>query len=121
LHRQVSDTWPLVRRLLADDLYAARYRALLKEATGGLAASDAFERRARALHGMIAPAVTAEQPTHTTISSPEAFARSLDGPDGLIARLRGRIQSVGVALAESAPVPPKPAGERRPPTSEGGR
>jgi hypothetical protein len=102
LHRQVSDTWPLVRRLLADDVYAARYRALLQEATGGLSAPDAFERRARALHALIAPAVAAERPTHRTVSSREAFDRSLDGPDGLIARLRGRIETVRLALAEPA-------------------
>jgi hypothetical protein len=102
LHRQVNDNWPLVRRLLADDVYASRYRALLKEATVGLAAPAAFEPRARALHEMIAPAVAAERPTHTTVSSRDAFARALDGPDGLTARLRGRIETVAAALAETA-------------------
>lgn len=102
LHRQANDNWPLVRRLLADDVYAARYRALLKEATGGLAEPDAFERRARTLHTMIAPAVADERPTHTTVGSRAAFERALDGPDGLIARLRGRIEAVGAALAPTA-------------------
>jgi hypothetical protein len=99
LHQQVGDNWPLIQRLLADDVYAARYRSALEGALDGLLAPEAFERRARALHALIASAVLAERPTHTTISSADAFKTALDGPDGLIARLRARQDEVRIALA----------------------
>jgi hypothetical protein len=44
--------------------------------------------------------VLAERPTHTTISSADAFKTALDGPDGLIARLRARQDAVRAALAQ---------------------
>jgi hypothetical protein len=67
---------------------------------GGLLAPEAFDRRARALHALITSAVLAERPTHTTISSADAFKTALDGPDGLIARLRARQDAVRAALAQ---------------------
>jgi hypothetical protein len=102
LHRSAGDGWPLISRLLADDVYAARYRAHLQHALGGLLEPGAFERRARELHRMITPAIVGaqgERPTHSTISSPEAFTRVLDGNDGLVARLRARQEAVRAALA----------------------
>jgi hypothetical protein len=102
LHRSAGDGWPLISRLLADDVYAARYRAHLQQALGGLLEPDAFERRARDLHRMITPAVIGDQgerPTHSTIGSREAFARALDGNEGLVARVRARQEAVRSALA----------------------
>jgi hypothetical protein len=103
LHRQVGEEWPLIRRILEDDVYAARYREALEHALGGLLAPEAFERRARALHALIANAALAERPTHTTISSPEAFQTALDGPNGLIGQLKARQDAVRAALAEARP------------------
>jgi len=102
LHRNAGDRWPLIGRLLADDVYAARYRTQLQHALGGLVEPGAFERRARDLHRMITPAVVGEQgerPTHSTISSREAFVRALDGAEGLVARLRARQEAVRSALS----------------------
>jgi hypothetical protein len=102
LHRSAGDGWPLISRLLADDVYAARYRAHLQHALGGLIEPGAFERRARELHRMIAPAIVGEQgerPTHSTVSSREAFSRALDGDGGLVARLRARQAAVRSAIA----------------------
>jgi hypothetical protein len=82
-------------------VYAARYRTALERALNGLLAPEAFERRARELHALIASAALAEQPTHTTISSAEAFKAALDGPDGLIARLRARQEAVRTALTQA--------------------
>jgi hypothetical protein len=101
LHRQVGQEWPLIRRLLDDEVYATRYREELERALRGLLAPEAFERRARALHALIAPAAIAERPTHTTIGSPDAFRSALDGPEGLIARLRARQDVIRTALAEA--------------------
>lgn len=101
LHRQVGDAWPLIQRFLADEVYAARYRELLEYSLGGLFAPDALAARARDLHTLIAPYIVGEQgerATHTTISSPEAFNTSLDGPDGLLARVQQRQDAVRAAL-----------------------
>ena len=101
LHRQVGNDWPLIQRLLSDEVYAARYRSALARALDGLLAPEAFERRARSLHALIASAVLAERPTHTTISSADAFKTALDGPDGLIARLRARQDEVRTAVTQA--------------------
>ena len=104
LHRSAGDAWPLIGRLLADEVYAARYRDFLTNALEGLLAPAAFEKRARDLHALIAPAVTGprgERPTHTTVTSPEAFERSLDGPDGLVERVARRRTAIRTALAET--------------------
>ena len=101
LHRQVGEGWPLISRLLADDVYAARYRELLQHATGGLFAEDAALRRLQQLHTMIAPAIVGERgerPTHTTVSSPEAFKAAIDGPNGLKATIAKRHEMVRTAL-----------------------
>jgi hypothetical protein len=101
LHRQVGANWPLIQKLLADETYAARYRAELARALDGLFAIDAAARRLRELHALIAPAVAGERgerPTHTTVSSPDAFAQSVEGPEGLIEIIRGRHEAVRTAL-----------------------
>jgi hypothetical protein len=100
LHQQVGDNWPLIQRLLSDEVYAARYRSALERALDGLLAPAAFERRARALHTLISSAVLAERPTHTTVSSADAFKTGLDG---LIASLRARQDEVRAALARAQP------------------
>ena len=93
LHKQAGTRWPLIPRLLEDDVYAARYRELLQHATGGLFAEDAALRRLRQLHAMIAPAVVGERgerPTHTTVSSPDVFNAAIDGVNGLKAVIAKR-------------------------------
>ena len=101
LHRQVTDRWPLIQRLLADEVYAARYRELLTHALGGLFAPDAIEKRARELHALVAPSVVGpqgERPSHTTVGSAAAFEQSLDGPGGLLDQIRRRREAVRAAL-----------------------
>ena len=101
LAEQVGDTWPLIQRLMADEVYAARYRVLLVQAMGGLFAPRAIEKRARDLHALISSSVVGprgERPTHTTIASAEAFERSLDGPDGLLQRIERRQAAVRAAI-----------------------
>ena len=116
LAEKVGARWPLISFLMADDVYRARYRTLLNEAMGGLLAPAAFETRARALHKLISSSVVGpngERPTHTTISSAEAFERSLDGPDGLIQHVTKREADVRAALAKGGPErgsDPKPQG-----------
>ena len=98
LHAQVGEEWPLIRRLLADEVYASRYRAHLEHALGGLYSLEAAEQRLRALHALIAPAVVGaggERPTHTTIGSPEAFERSIDD---VMTVVRQRHEAIRTAL-----------------------
>jgi hypothetical protein len=98
LHAQVGEEWPLIRRLLADQVYAARYRGHLEHALGGLYSLEAAEQRLRALHALVAPAVVGargERPTHTTIGSPEAFESSIDA---MMSVVRQRHEAIGTAL-----------------------
>jgi hypothetical protein len=100
LQRQAGERWPLIQRLLADDVYAARYHEQLARALEGLAVPGAIEKRVRELHTLIAPHVVGrqgERHTHTTISSPEAFEGSVDG---LLESLKSRYASVRTALSE---------------------
>ena len=104
LHEQVGDGWPLIRTLLSDEVYAARYRELLEHALDGLYAPEAIEKRARQLHALIAPFVVGDQgerTTHTTVSSKAAFEEALDGPGGLLERIRRRHDAVRDALAQA--------------------
>jgi hypothetical protein len=105
LHRQAGERWPLIQRLLADDIYAARYRGYLEHALGGLFAPQPLEQRVRELHSLIAPSVVGERgerPTHTTISSREGFERALDGPAGLLGQIQQRRDAIRAALAGAA-------------------
>jgi hypothetical protein len=101
LQRQVGERWPLIQRVLADDVYAARYREHLARALEGLAAPGAIETRVRELHALIAPHVVGrqgERQTHTTISSPAAFEGAIDG---LLDSIKSRQAAVRTALAEA--------------------
>ena len=102
LHRQAGERWPLIARVLADETYAARYRSELARALEGSFALDTAAARIRTLHRMIAPAVVGERGergSHTTVSSPDAFERAVDGPTGLLATIRSRHEAVRAALA----------------------
>jgi spore coat protein H len=101
LQRQVGERWPLIQRVLADDVYAARYREHLARALEGLAAPGAIETRVRELHALIAPHVVGrqgERQTHTTVSSPAAFEGAIDG---LLDSIKSRQAAVRTALAEA--------------------
>jgi spore coat protein H len=98
LHSQVGEEWPLIRKLLADDVYAARYRVHLEHALGGLYSLEAAHTRLRELHALIAPAVVGadgERPTHTTIGSAEAFENAIDG---VMTVVRQRHEAIREAL-----------------------
>jgi hypothetical protein len=80
LHTEAGDSWPLISRLLEDDVYAARYRKLLAQTFDGLLAPAAFEARAAELHALIAPYVVGEfgeRRTHTTLRSQANFENSV--------------------------------------------
>jgi hypothetical protein len=102
LHTQKGSQWPLISRLLADEVYAARYREHLARALEGLLAPDASAARMRQLHALIASSVAGdrgERPSHTTISSAGAFEQSIDGPGGLREVVERRHAAIRKALA----------------------
>jgi hypothetical protein len=103
LHRNAAERWPLLRNVMADEVYAARYRVHLTQALQGAFEYETFARRARQLHALVAPFVTGpqgERPTHTTLSSPEAFAQAVDGPGGLLELVRRRQADIRDALSK---------------------
>ncbi len=105
LQRNVGPRWPLISILMADETYAARYRQHLEGALGGLFAPEAFGRRARELHALITPFVVGpqgERPTHTSITSADAFAQSVVGPGGLLEIAQKRHNTIREALRANA-------------------
>jgi hypothetical protein len=99
LHRQVNQAWPLISRILADDVYAARYRLALEQALDGMLAPEPFAARVQELHALVEPYVigaSGERPTHTTLTSPAGFAQS---PYYLIAHLERQREAARAALA----------------------
>ena len=103
LQRQVGERWPLIQRVLADEVYAARYREYLARALDGLAAPGTIDTRARELHALIAPHVVGsqgERRTHTTISSRAAFEGAIDSPGGLLDSIANVRAAVRAALTE---------------------
>ena len=105
LHTDKGSQWPLISRLMADEVYASRYRGHLSRALEGLFAPAAAAARMRQLHTLIASSVSGdrgERPSHTTISSPAAFKGSVDGPGGLRDVIEGRHAAIRKALAAPA-------------------
>ena len=102
LHTGKGSQWPLISRLMADEVYAARYREHLARALEGLFAPEAAASRVRQLHTLIASSVVGdrgERSTYTTISSPSAFERSVDGPGGLRDVVERRHEAIRKALS----------------------
>jgi hypothetical protein len=99
LHRQVDENWPLIRRILADGVYAERYRLALGEALEGMLAPETFDARVRELHAMVAPFVVGpngERSTHTTLNSPADFENA---DDALIGLMTAQREAARTALA----------------------
>jgi spore coat protein H len=105
LQTQKGSQWPLISRLMADEVYAARYREHLSGGLEGLFAPEAAAARMRQLHALIASSVVGdrgERPGHTTISAPAAFERSVDGAGGLRDVVERRHAAIRKALASPA-------------------
>ena len=102
LHARKGSQWPLISRLMADQVYASRYREHLSRALEGLFAPAAAAVRLRQLHTLIASSMVGnrgERPSHTTIGSPAAFERSVDGAGGLRDAIELRHAAIRKALA----------------------
>ena len=93
MHSRTGSQWPLIRTLLDDEVYAARYREHLRGALGGLFAPDAAAKRIRELHSLISRAALDDPAV-----SREAFEQSVDGPGGMIEFVKRRHELVRAAI-----------------------
>jgi spore coat protein H len=96
-HATAGAEWPLIRFLLDDAAYAARYRELVGAAAAGPYAPDAQIARARAAHDLIAPFVVGErgEVAGSTFTSVELFERGLAALEG---HVRARASAVATFL-----------------------
>lgn len=90
---EVTEDWPLIRYLLDDPVYRARYTEALGEMLEGAYAKERFDARAGELHRLVEPFVLGdkgESEPFTTLASPEAFMNALDDPQtGLLTTADG--------------------------------
>ena len=76
---EVGSGWPLIRRLLDDPNYAARYDALLAEHMATSLDVDTVRARMAAYHALVAPYAEAEAAPYTNLGSIRDFEQSLEG------------------------------------------
>ena len=77
MHGGVGQQWPLIRFLLDDAVYLAKYKELLAAAVGGAYAEAAFAARVKTLHQLISADVLKEKKPWTNKSSDAAFEASV--------------------------------------------
>jgi len=88
LLEEVSAQWPMIRRLLDDEVYNATYRERLLEVQTEAFASDATIALANRYHELISPYVVGEDGEiggYTFLSSDTAFTTSITGGASAIA------------------------------------
>lgn len=79
--------WPMIRRLLDDEVYSASYRSKLLELQSGAFELAATSELAQSYHDLIAPYVVGadgEQPGYSFLSSTAAFEGSIHGGNDAI-------------------------------------
>jgi hypothetical protein len=87
---EVGESWPLIRYLLDDPVYAEVYRDELVRTLDGSFSVDILSERASALQALIRPHVEAEEAPYSQLPSMEVFEESVSGPDGLIEYIQSR-------------------------------
>jgi hypothetical protein len=78
---EVTTSWPLIRNLVQDSVYYARYRAQLRTFYDEVFTESALHAAFEKHHGLIAPYVlgpAGEQPRYTFLPSQAAFSAALD-------------------------------------------
>lgn len=95
---EVTDTWPLIRFLLDDPHYRARYHAYLAQASEREYTPEIFSAAFVEARELIEPYVTGpegEQPGYTFLRAPDAFPKAVDE---LIAHVTNRQAEVKAYL-----------------------
>lgn len=93
---EVDKDWPLIRFLMDDSVYVARYREHLKAFVAAGFAPATTAAMLEAAHALIAPHVVGpagEQPGYTYLSSPAAFTASLGELKAHVDRRRALVTS----------------------------
>lgn len=78
---EVGDSWPLIRYLIDDPVYQARYVDEIKKALNGAFARERTRQRYQQAHSLIRPYVIGpdgERTASTLLSSPDAFDPALE-------------------------------------------
>ncbi|HTU60646.1 MAG TPA: CotH kinase family protein, partial [Polyangiales bacterium] len=78
---EVTDTWPLIRFLLDDETYRARYRHYLARVIEQEYTPEAYTEAFTAARDLIEPYVTGpegEQPGYTFQREPDAFTQAVE-------------------------------------------
>lgn len=100
-HQRLDGDWPLIRLLLADPTYRARYRAFVEALIDSVFDAGHVIARLRQEHALIAPHVIGadgERPGRTFLASPQLFDNAL----AQLARdVAARIPAARAALAEA--------------------
>lgn len=86
----IDDGWPLIRHVLDEPTYEARYHELLADALTGAYEEEAYEARAEELRAVVADAALAEEEGYTFLTGAEAWADAYEGSDGLYAHAEAR-------------------------------
>jgi hypothetical protein len=100
-HDGVGSDWPLIRFLLDDATYRARYRAHVESLLGSAFDAGHVVARLRQEHAMIAAHVVGpdgEQPGRTFLASPETFDQALEL---LVRDVTARVPAVQASLARA--------------------
>jgi hypothetical protein len=99
---EVGDNWPVIRYLLDDPVYAARYYEELAALLDGAFAVEKVHTRMQELHDLISPWVVGEHgesSPYTSLANSEAFVNSLtSGDNALIPHVESRHSVVEEAL-----------------------
>jgi spore coat protein H len=100
-HDGVGNDWPLIRFLLDDATYRARYRVHVEALLGSVFDAGHVGARLRQEHAMIAAHVVGpagEQPGRTFLASPEAFDQALEQ---LVSDLTSRAAAAQASIARA--------------------
>ena len=92
---EVGDDWPLIRFLLDDDVYAARYRDLVAEVAAGAFSVEHMTPIYEANAALLTEALT-------RVGDEAALAGVADGRDELLAHLERRAQVAAEWLAQDS-------------------
>lgn len=74
----VGEQWPLIRYLMDDPTYAAKYHQFLEETIQGAWQPEKLAAAYQKYHDLIAPYVEEEEPGYTQISSIESFNQAVN-------------------------------------------
>ena len=88
---EITDLWPLIRFLMDDPVYEAQYQAYCQKVVETVFVPEEMTEIYTTYHELVAPYVLAETLEATTLSSEQAFDRSLQN---LIDHVNERYEAV---------------------------